>query len=92
MGTLARDGLSAAHQCHDVVGQVSSQVGGHETREAGEGDASVILVGAAQILGEEIIKVGEREKKKGCQGDESLEQKRRGGKNDLPFGSDWLSA
>lgn len=45
--------LPAAHQCHDVVGQVSSQVRGHETRQAGEGNASVILVGTAKILGEE---------------------------------------
>lgn len=46
------DSLSAAHQCHDVVGQVSGQVRGHETRQAGEGDAGVVLVGAAEILGD----------------------------------------
>lgn len=70
----ARDSFSAAHQCHDVVGQVSSQVRGHKTREAGEGYASVVLVGAAEILGdrEKKIKVSGREKK-GCQGDELLE-------------------
>lgn len=57
LGTLGTDGLfegrfASAHQRHDVVGQVSSQIRGHETREAGEGDASVILVGTAEILGD----------------------------------------
>lgn len=60
-----RGSFSAAHQCHDVVGQVSSQVRGHKTREAGEGDASIVLVGAAEILGDrrKKIKVSGREKR-----------------------------
>lgn len=64
--------FSTAHQCHDVVGQVSSQIRGHETREAGEGDASVILVGTAEILGDRTKKRSVREKT-GCQDNESLE-------------------
>lgn len=67
-----RNRFSTAHQCHDVVGQVSGQIRGHETREAGEGDASVILVGAAEILGDGTKKRSVREKT-GCQDDELLE-------------------
>lgn len=43
------------HQCHDVIGQIPSQVRGHKTREASEGNTCVILVGTAEILGENIF-------------------------------------
>lgn len=46
------DRFSTAHQCHDVIGQVTSQIRGHKTREASESNTCVILVGAAEILGE----------------------------------------
>lgn len=47
------DKLCVTHQCHDVIGQVPSQVRGHKTREAGESNTRVILVGTAEILGGE---------------------------------------
>lgn len=46
------DRCSTAHQCHDVIGQVTSQIRGHKTRESSESNTCVILVGAAEILGE----------------------------------------
>lgn len=46
------DILSITHQCHDVIGQVPSEVGGHKTGEASEGNTCIILVGTAKILGE----------------------------------------
>lgn len=46
-----------AHQCHDVIGQVPSQIGGYETREASQGDTCVILVGTAEVLDEQRVKI-----------------------------------
>lgn len=45
------------HQCHDVIGEVSSQVRSYKTREACEGDTCVVLVGTAEILEEKAAKV-----------------------------------
>ena len=42
------------HQSHDVVGQVTSQVRGHETRKASKGNACVILVRTAEVLEDTI--------------------------------------
>lgn len=64
---------NVTHQSHDVIGQVPSQVRGHEAREASESHAGVVLVRTAQILKEkngckrekEVEKVKERKKKKG---------------------------
>lgn len=63
------DRFSTAHQCHNVIGQVTSQIRSHKTREASESNTCVILVGAAEILGE---KRGEKREEKSCQGDELL--------------------
>lgn len=52
------DTFSIAHQCHNVIGQVSSQIRGDKTREASEGNTRVILVGTAEILRKKKIKRG----------------------------------
>lgn len=55
--------LVMTHQCHDVIGQIPSQVRRHKTREASEGNTCVILVGTAKILGKKKVrKVRQREK------------------------------
>lgn len=46
-----------AHQCHDVIGQVPSQIRGYETREASKGDTCVILVGTAEVLDKQRVKI-----------------------------------
>ena len=42
------------HQSHDVIGQVPSQVRGHETGKASKGNACVILVRTAEVLEDTI--------------------------------------
>ena len=46
------------HQCHDVIGQVPSQVRGHKTRQASKGNTCVVLVGTAEILQDKKVKIG----------------------------------
>lgn len=48
--------FSMAHQCHDVIGQVPSQIRGHKTRQTSEGNTCVIHVGTAKILVETNVK------------------------------------
>lgn len=68
------DRFSTAHQCHNVIGQVTSQIRGHKTREASESNTCVILVGAAEILGEKKgrkkLYIREKSEEKSCQDDE----------------------
>lgn len=64
------DRFSTAHQCHDVIGQVTSQIRGHKTRETSESNTRVILVGAAEILGEKRgeknLYIREKREEKSC--------------------------
>lgn len=81
-----RKTFSVAHQRHDVIGQVSSQIRSYKTREASEGDACVIHVGTAKIL---WIKKKEREKRVNKVSRHCLKERK---KTHWPSGSDWLSA
>lgn len=38
------------YQSHDVIGQVTSQVGGHKAGKASQSNAGVVLVGTTEIL------------------------------------------